>query len=151
MRTGIKSVIKNAVICVPFMLAGLVNAQTQSGRPKTVIHTVTGSYQLRQGEKRNTLEVQQLGRKRVKLHILALWVSPYNPDNVHNGEVFGNAVRKGNTAIYEDENCKLTIRFQPSGAVVDQNHATGDCDFGANVDASGFYRKLNSRKPKFDF
>ena len=33
--------------------------------------------------------------------------------------------------------------------MVSKHNKIGDCDFGANVTASGTYRKLNSRKPKF--
>jgi hypothetical protein len=80
-----------------------------------------------------------------------LWVAPHNADNVHNGEVMATVDLVNGTAIYEVENCKLTIEFVSSRAIVTQSEEKGDCDFGAWVTASGNYRKLNSRKPKFDF
>lgn len=108
---------------------------------------LTGHYRLSRGEQRNSLEVESLPGGKIKFHILALWVSPYNPENVHNGEVTGVVSFKNNVAVYTEQNCKLTFRFTATSAVVTQADEVGDCDFGANVSASGTYRKLNSRRP----
>jgi hypothetical protein len=86
---------------------------------------------------------------KIQFHLLALWVSANNRENVHNGELEGIIKLKGNTATYETEGCRVTISFFATTAVVNQDSKIGDCDFGANVTASGIYRKLNSRKPKF--
>jgi len=94
--------------------------------------------------------VVQLPGGKIKFHILALWVSAYNRENVHNGEVQGVVELKGNTAKYEAEHCKLTITFSSSRAIVKQADELGDCEFGANVTASGTYRKVDSRKPRFE-
>jgi hypothetical protein len=122
-------------------------APVRSSKPRNV----TGHYQLKSGEKRNSLEVLELRGGKIKFHILALWVSPYNSENVHNGEVMSIVALDGNSAVYKDENCSITIKFLSDKAVVTQAEDVGDCDFGANVNASGSYRKLNSRRPKFDF
>jgi hypothetical protein len=112
---------------------------------------VTGHYSTRSRETPNSMEVQQLAGGKIKFHILALWVSAYNRDNVHNGEAQGIVDLKGNWAIYEAEHCKITIRFTRTSAIVKQLYEIGDCDFGANVTATGTYRRTDSRKPKFDF
>jgi hypothetical protein len=111
--------------------------------------TVTGHYRLREPETPNSLQVLQLPEGKIQFHLLALWVSPNNRENVHNGELEGIIELKGNTATYEADRCKVTIRFFSTTAIVIQDSKIGDCDFGANVTASGWYRKLNSRKPKF--
>jgi hypothetical protein len=140
-----------AKIPLSLVLLGLFLSLVQGQKSvRKSVRNVTGHYQLKKAETRNSFEVQELAGNRIKFHILALWISPYNPENVHNGEVFGTVLRKGNTAVYEEERCKLTIKFTASGAVVDQNEEVGDCDFGANVTASGIYRKLNSRTPVFE-
>ena len=96
------------------------------------------------------MEVLQLPRGKLRFHILALWVSAYNRENVHNGEAQGVVELKGNSAVFEAEHCKITIRFTSTSAIVKQWDEIGDCDFGANVSATGTYRKVDSRKPKFD-
>ena len=96
------------------------------------------------------MEVLQLPSGKLKFHILALWVSAYNRENVHNGEAQGVVELKGNSAVFEAEHCKITIRFTSTSAIVKQWDEIGDCDFGANVTATGTYRKVDSRKPKFD-
>jgi len=43
--------------------------------------SVTGQYRLRQGEIRNSLDVLQLPGSKIKFQLVALWVSPNNPEN----------------------------------------------------------------------
>jgi hypothetical protein len=112
---------------------------------------VTGSYSANSKSAPNSMEVLELPDGKIKLHILALWVSHYNPENVHNGELQSVVDLLGNTAVYKDDHCSITLKFTRSVVVVKQADEAGDCDFGANVTASGTYRKVSSRKPKFDF
>jgi hypothetical protein len=140
---------RTILLIVLIMLVQTDSAQMQSRSAR--VRSVTGHYRTRHPELRNSLEVQQLAGEKIKFHILALWVSANNPDNIHNGELQGIIPVKDNVALYESDNCKVTIRFTPSGAMVTQADEVGDCDFGANVTAAGNYRKLDSRRPKFDF
>jgi hypothetical protein len=112
---------------------------------------VTGHYRLRNAETPNSLEVLQLPGGKIKFHIVALWVSVHNRENVHNGELQGIAALHGDTAVYQGESCKVTIKFAAGKAIVTQADDVGDCYFGANVSATGSYRKMNNRKPKFDY
>ncbi|MDX6614572.1 MAG: hypothetical protein QOD75_3758 [Blastocatellia bacterium] len=120
-------------------------APTRAVRPANV----TGHYRLRNPETPNSLDVLQLPGGKIKFHIVALWVSAHNPENVHNGELQGIVALNGDTAVYEGSNCKVMIKFVAGKAIVTQADAVGDCDFGANVTATGTYRKLNNRKPRF--
>jgi hypothetical protein len=132
-----------------FLLFAIVPAQTSGGvRPPA---NVTGSYRVRSAETPNSLEVLQLPGGKIKFHILALWVSVHNRDNVHNGELQGVIPFAGDTAVYQSESCKVTIKFAAGKAIVTQDAEVGDCYFGANVSATGSYRKMNNRKPKFDY
>jgi len=123
-------------------------AQTQK-RAKQPLN-VTGHYRLKEAEKRNSFEAQKLAGNQIRFHILALWVSPYNPDNIHNGEVSGTVRLTGDTAVYSDETCKLKFKFTASSVVIEQDETAGDCEFGANVNASGSYRKLDNKRPIFE-
>lgn len=137
---------------IGLLLTSLLSAQpliSQTPSPKPA-KMVTGHYRLRHPETPNSLEVLQLPAGKIQFHLLALWVSPNNRENVHNGELEGVIELKSNTATYETETCKVTMRFFSRTAIVTQDSKIGDCDFGVNVTASGIYRKVNSRKPRFE-
>jgi hypothetical protein len=134
------------------LLTSLVAAgQTPSATRAKPPGNVTGHYRLRREELRNRIDVEQLPGARVKFDLLALWVSHYNPENVHNGTLQGIVNVKNGVAIYEDGGCKLKMEFLPSKVRITQSDGFGDCGFGANVTATGTYRKVDSKKPKFDF
>jgi len=126
-----------------------VTAQTSNPRKQPAMN-VTGQYEARSKFAPNSMEVQQLQNGKIKFHILALWVSSYNSQNVHNGEVTGTIDLIGNAATYEAQGCKIVLKFSKTAVQVKQVDEAGDCEFGANVSATGTYRKVNSRKPKFD-
>jgi hypothetical protein len=46
-----------------------------------------------------------------------------------------------------EEECQIALEFAGSKLVVTQ---TGICDFGHNVSAEGTYKKISSKKPKFE-
>lgn len=135
------------LLSMSLVVAGQTPPTTRAKQPTNV----TGHYRLRKDEFRNRIDVQQLPGARVKFDLLALWVSHYNPENVHNGTLQGIAGLKDGVAIFEDGGCKLRIEFLPNKVRIIQSDEVGDCGFGANVTATGTYRKIDSRKPKFDF
>jgi len=113
--------------------------------PKPAVKNVTGHYRLTKEEFRNRLDVQQLAGGKIKFHLLALWVSYNNPDNIHNGELQGIASLEKGVAIYDQDGCKIKIEFFPGRVRVTQLEDAG-CGFGANVTADGSYRKIDSKK-----
>jgi hypothetical protein len=137
------------VLLLVFFTLTTSQAQTPQSSPRNT--SLTGLYRTRDPQIRNTLEVLELANGKIKFHLLALWISPYNRQNVHNGELQAIVTVSRGIAVYTSENCKVTIRFLSDKAIVTQPQELGDCDFGANVTATGSYRKLNSRRPKFDF
>jgi|SRR5882672_7736856 len=58
---------------------------------------------------------------------------------------------RGGVATYQVDGCKLKMEFLPARVRITQSDEVGDCGFGANVTAAGSYRKIHSKKPKFDF
>src|SRR5687768_7917662 len=99
---------------IGLLVTSLVSAQpliAQTPSPAKPSKTVTGHYRLRHPETPNSLEILQLLPGKIQFHLLALWVSPNNRENVHNGELEGIIDLKGNMATYETEGCKVTIRF----------------------------------------
>ena len=111
----------------------------------------TGHYTMRREEFRNRLNVQQLADGRIKFDLLALWVSHYNPENVHNGTAQGIISQEQGVAVYEVDGCKLRMEFSSTKIRITQSEEVGDCGFGANVTATGSFRKVDRKKPRFDF
>jgi len=135
---------------IGLLLTSLVSAQpliSQTSSPEQPSKAVTGHYRLINPVTPNSLEVLQLPSGKIQFHLLALWVSRNNREDVY--ELEGIVELKGNKATYETEGCKVTIRFFTTTATVIQDSKLGDCDFGVGVTATGIYRKLNTRKPKF--
>jgi hypothetical protein len=48
------------------------------------------------------------------------------------------------------DHCRITVRFTTGRAVVSQDGTALACGFGANVNVSGVYQRLSSRRPPFD-
>lgn len=120
-------------------------------RATTPGKSVTGHYTMRREEFRNRIFVQQLPGGKIKFDLLALWVSANNPENIHNGTAQGIVDLRDGVAVYENSSCKLTLKFTSGKIRIVQSDEIGDCEFGFNVTASGSYRKISSRKPRFDF
>jgi hypothetical protein len=95
--------------------------------------------------------VEQLPGGRIKFQLVALWVSHNNPENIHNGELSGVVALENGLAIYESGTCKITMKFTSNRVAITESDENGDCGFGANVTAAGSYRKIDSKRPKFDF
>jgi hypothetical protein len=68
------------------------------------------------------------------------------------GDASGEATIENDIAVFVPEeagDCKITMTFLPNGELkVEQQGET--CGFGHNVRADGTFRKISSRKPKFD-
>jgi hypothetical protein len=130
------------------LTSGIWSVQAQAPAPST--QSITGHYRLTKDEFRNRLDVQRLAGGKIKFYLLALWVSHNNPDNIHNGELQGMVALQSGVAVYDQDECKLKFEFFSNRVRVTQLNDAG-CGFGANVTAAGTYRKLDSKKPKFDF
>lgn len=93
-----------------------------------------------------------------KLRIAFLGNYPYKMSNggmmANTGEASGEAAIAGDTATFKPadfEQCTITIKFLPRGRLsVSQKGVDTDCGFGANVSASGDYKKISGRRPKFE-
>jgi hypothetical protein len=133
------------------LLSSSIGAVAKTTTKAKAPGNVTGHYRVRYQEFRNRIDVQQLSGSKVKFDLLALWVSHYNPENVHNGTAQGIVRLTNGVAIYEDGSCRLKMEFFPNKLRITQGEGFGDCGFGANVTATGTYRKVDNKKPKFDF
>jgi hypothetical protein len=71
---------------------------------------------------------------------------------VNVGDASGEATIENDVAVFLPEtpgDCKITITFLPNHELKVEQEG-GECGFGHNVRADGTFRKVSSRKPKFD-
>jgi hypothetical protein len=108
-------------------------------------NNVTGQYVLHYSNVSARLDVLQLSHGRIKFSLVALLKTGRDS---HNGTAEGTVALNRGTAVYEDGDCRISMKFV-NGKVVVKEHDVQDCGFGAFVTAQGTYIR-KSRKPKFD-
>lgn len=133
-------------------LISVVCSATFAQKPRVVTASeANGTYRNRSSE----IRILALGRNKLKVQFeLAYEYRNQYGLTAHTGEAAGEATIENDTAVFtssEFGQCKITMTFLPGGKLkVEQQGSDADCGFGHNVTADGTYRKVSSRKPKFD-
>jgi hypothetical protein len=119
----------------------------QAGRPSGARagDDVTGRYVLRHSNVRGRLDARLLPGKKVRFSLTALLETAGG--STRNGVARGTVPLEGDTAVYRDGACRISMRFLDAGVVEESN--VEDCGFGAYVTARGTYVR-RSRNPRFD-
>jgi hypothetical protein len=109
---------------------------------------VNGTWKTKSGE----FKIWALGKQRLQVEFSGVYEYKTPQGAMANeGEGRGIATIEGDTAIFKpegaEEECRITLKFTGGKLVVTQ---TGICGFGHNVSAEGTYRKVSSKKPKFE-
>jgi hypothetical protein len=110
---------------------------------------VNGTWQFRDNE----FKIWALGQQRLQIEFSGVY--EYKTGNgertANTGEGSGIAKIEGDTATFKpdgaEDECKITLNFAGGKLIVTQ---TGTCGFGNHVYADGTYKKVSSKKPKFD-
>jgi hypothetical protein len=134
MRRSFSLLIAAALACSVVLAQ---NSRTQNN--------VTGQYVLHYSNVSARLDVLLLPHSRIKFSLVALLATGRDS---HNGEAEGIVAVNKDTAVYEDGECRISMKFI-NGKVVVTEHNVDDCGFGAFVTAQGTYIR-KSRKPRFD-
>jgi len=96
------------------------------------------------------LEAAPAGANSIHIQILCRYPAPGH----HLGALDARLPLHGDTLVYErresQEECRIRVRFAGARAVVTQDGSSVACGFGAYVDVSGRYLRLNGRRPSFD-
>lgn len=151
-------------ICyVLIALCGLITlaaaAFGQRSRASVPASEVNGTYQKPFTGKfkgsSNEIKVLALGGGRLRIAMELIYPYVVNGELSANiGELDGEAIIKGDTAIYSSSEfgkCTITIKFVRPGAIkVSQDGVDADCGFGHNVTSYGTYHKVSSKRPKFE-
>ena len=144
-----------------FTAFGTVSVGAQTGRKSVPAAEVNGTFRHTFTAKKfkgssSDVKIWALGHGKVKVGFDLIYpmIDGHGDLSANTGEATGEATIVGDTAVYESKEfgqCKITIKFvRPGTITVDQEGMDSECGFGHNVSASGTYRKISSRKPKFE-
>src|SRR5436190_8783248 len=127
--------------------ASIVTVWADSNKSVTAAQ-VSGTWKTKYGE----FKIWALGKRRLQVEFSGVYEykTPQGP-TANEGEGSGIATIEGDTAIFKpegaEEECQITLKFTVRKLVVTE---TGICGFGHNVSAEGTYKKVSSKKPKFE-
>lgn len=131
------------LLFVSLLACCLVQARAERGRTRD---NITGQYTLRYSNVRGSLNVQLLPNDKIKFSLTALLTT--RGGETRNGVVEATVALNDNTAVYEEGQCRISMKFLNNTVEVKESNVD-DCGFGAFVTAQGTYTR-KSRKPKFD-
>jgi len=101
---------------------------------------------------KNEFKIWALGEQRLQIEFLGIYEykSPAGP-TANEGQGSGIARIEGDIAIFKPEGaedeCQIKLKFASGKLIVTQ---IGTCGFGNHVYADGTYKKVSSKKPKFE-
>lgn len=123
-------------------------------QPKIVTAAqVNGTWESRSAARNGTIRILALGKQRLKVEFIGLYTYRLadGTKNVNTGEGQSIAIIEGNEATFKpdgaEDECLITMKFIRNALQVEQK---GSCGFGLNVTLAGTYRRISSRKPKFE-
>jgi hypothetical protein len=103
-------------------------------------------------DRTNEFKIWALGEQKLQIVFSGIYEykSPHGP-MANEGAGSGIARIEGDTAIFKPEGaedeCEIKLKFAERKLTVTQ---TGTCGFGNHVYADGTYKRVSSKKPKFD-
>ncbi|HLW35446.1 MAG TPA: hypothetical protein VKS98_07275 [Chthoniobacterales bacterium] len=133
---------------IPVIAFFLTIASHIAAQSEVTANQVNGTWRYRQNE----FKIWALGQQKLQVEFSGVWEheSAAGP-TANTGEGAGIIRIEGNTASFKpdgaEDECKIVLKFTDRKLVVTQD---GICGFGFNVTAAGTYKKVSSRKPKFD-
>jgi hypothetical protein len=110
---------------------------------------VNGTWKYRDNE----FKIWALGQQKLQIEFSGVYEYKTGDGErtANTGEGSGTAKIEGATAVFKPEGaedeCKITLKFSGGKLIVTQD---GICGFGFNVRADGTYKKISSKKPKFE-
>lgn len=139
-----------------------IDSAAQTSRASVSAAEVNGTFRMNfRGKYRdmsNEIKILALGKG--KLRVAMDLIYPYTLKNgersVNMGFLDDEASITRDTAVYKSNeygDCRITIKFVRAGTIkVTQGKEgmDGNCGFGHNVFATGTYRKVSVKKPKFE-
>ena len=126
----------------------IVIARLDAGGDVTAAQ-VNGTWKYRENE----FKIWALGQQKLQIEFSGAYEykTAGGERTANTGEGSGIAKIEGDTAAFKpdgaEDECKITLKFSGGKLLVTQE---GSCGFGFNVRADGTYKRVSSKKPKFD-
>src|SRR5688572_1018389 len=147
-------------VAAAWLMTFSATVSAQTSRKSVSAGEVNGEYRMNfPGKFRkftNDVKLLALGKGKVRVAMDLIYpiALPNGERTANMGSLDGEATIKGDVATYRSDEfgpCTITIKFVRPGTIkVTQDGSDADCGFGHNVFAGGTYRKVSSRKPKFE-
>jgi hypothetical protein len=137
---------RNLILAIALSL--IIISRLDAGGDVTAAQ-VNGTWSYRQNE----FKILALGQQKLQIEFSGVWEHKTGNGELTANTGEGSAIAKieGDTAIFKpdgaEDECKITLKFAGGKLVVTQE---GICGFGFNVRADGTYKRISSKKPKFD-
>jgi hypothetical protein len=137
---------RNLILAIA--LSFIIVSRVDAGGDVTAAQ-VNGTWSYRQNE----FKILALGQQKLQIEFSGVWEHKTGNGELTANTGEGSAIAKieGDTAIFKpdgaEDECKITLKFAGGNLVVTQE---GICGFGFNVRADGTYKRISSKKPKFD-
>ena len=154
---------RKQLVCLILAVASLMLissvATAQTSRPSVSAAEVNGTFRMnftgKYKDVSNEIKILALGGGKLRVAMELIYPYVVNGEMSANmGYLDGEASITGDVALYESSEfgkCRITIKFVKAGSIkVTQEGADSDCGFGHNVFSQGTYRKVSSKKPKFE-
>lgn len=144
---------KLLILCGVFVLCFISGANAQVRKAVSGAE-VTGTF--REAASGSQFSILALGKGKLRVAFSGVYMHlTASGEKMPNlGEAAGEASMAGDTAVFKPEDlqkCAITLKFLVRGRLkVTQKGTDVECGFGANVSASGTYKKISAKKPKFD-
>lgn len=136
-----------------FLIIWSTTAALAQNRSKVSSAEVTGTYRDESGS--NEFRILAVGNNRLKVQFDGSYVYRTTPDGpmANVGFASGLADIEADIAMFKpdaSDDCTLVLTFLRGNKLGVDQRGQGTCGFGHNVTAGGRYRKISSRKPKFE-
>jgi hypothetical protein len=145
----------SSFLILTFFIAFLVPAffapTANAGERSVTAAEATGTYRDVEGSSEIRILALEPGKLKVQLALVYEYQSGEGP-MANLGDASGEATIENDIAVFAPEGfgaCKITMTFLPNGKLKVEQQGE-ECGFGHNVRADGTFRKISSRKPKFD-
>ena len=150
---------RKTIFAVGVMMLTVIASDAQTSRTSVSAAEVNGTFRMSFTGKfkgsSNDIKVLALGGGKIRFAMDLIY--PYtmrNGDLMANmGQMDAEASIDGDTALFKSDNGECTMKLiftRPGTLKVEQTGTDADCGFGHNVMAGGTYRKISSKKPKFE-
>lgn len=152
MTNKIITFITAGIFFLLFICAGTSSAQTRKAvRAAETNRTFRDYFEGKPGGAFNEIKILSTGRGKLRISFNLMYSVSGGDANL--GTADGEARIVGDTATFapaDFEQCKITIKFLRPGQIkVTQKGNDAECGFGANVSASGTYKRVSAARPKF--